>query len=261
MIGEKFIKLMKSFAFLLIASIAITSSSFLRELAADITITGLKSPICQALPDKTVEFVFSSTCSSQKAATDDEFGLELYDTKATPAKAAGTTCTQADTSNADITCKLDTDLSAGTAGVYTFKVAADTATTQGDTVKAWTGASIGFSTKAYVAPGTQTAQDLKYEDDKFNFTVVFAANLGADLPTVKVNTTAVDCSVIDADKKKLTCLMKKETFKEENKDKPYIATITSVCGVEETATVTIKASASFYSFSKIALAVIALFLF
>lgn len=261
MIGEKFIKLMKSFAFLLIASIAITSSSFLRELAADITITGLKSPICQALPNKNVEFVFSSTCSSQQAATDDEFGLELYTTASTPALASKTTCSQAATSNADITCKLATDLSAGTAGVYTFKVAADTTTTQSDTVKAWTGASIGFSTKAYVAPGTQTAQDLKYEDDKFNFTVVFAANLGADLPTVKVNTTAVDCSVIDADKKKLTCLMKKETFKEENKDKPYIATITSVCGVEETATVTIKASASFYSFSKIALAVIALFLF
>ena len=259
--GEKFIKLMKSFAFLLIASIAITSSSFLRELAADITITGLKSPICQALPDKNVEFVFSSTCSSQQAAADDDkFGIELYDTAATPAKAAGTTCTQAATSNADITCKLDTDLSAGTAGVYTFKVAKDTTTTQGDTVKAWTGASIGFSTKAYVAPAAQTAQDLKYEDDKFNFTVVFAADLGADLPTVKVNTTAVECSVM-TDKKKLTCLMKKETFKEEDKEKPYIATITSVCGVEETATVTIKASASFYSFSKIALAVIALFLF
>ena len=110
MIGEKFIKLMKSFAFLLIASIAITSSSFLRELAADITITGLKSPICQALPDDAVEFVFSSTCSSQKAATDDEFGLELYTTASTPALASKTTCSQAATSNADITCKLATDL-------------------------------------------------------------------------------------------------------------------------------------------------------
>ena len=130
-----------------------------------------------------------------------------------------------------------------------------------DQIQAWEGVTVGITHKAYVALANQTDYTLKYENDTFNFTVNFAAELGADLPTVKVNQTAVDCSIIDADKKKLTCLMKKDTFKEEDKEKPYIATITSVCGVEETATVTIKASASFYSFSKIALAVIALFLF
>ena len=142
--------------------------------------------------------------------------------------------------------------------IYIIK--ADETPVGSDTVKAWEGVTVGITNKAYVAPANQTAQELKYEDDKFNFTVAFIAELGTDLPTVKVNNTAVDCSVM-TDKTKLTCLMKKDTFKEEDKEKPYIATITGVCGVDETVTVIIKASASLYSFSKIALAVIARFIF
>ena len=169
-----------------------------------------------------------------------------------------TTCEQAGTENADLICKINKPQSMNIEYIYTIK--ANETSVGSDTVKAWEGITTGITKKVYVAPANQTDYTLKYENDTFNFTVAFAAELGADLPTVRVNETLVDCSIIDADKAKLTCLMKKETFKED-KEKPYIATITSVCGVNETATVTIKASASFYSFSKIALAVIALFLF
>ena len=168
-----------------------------------------------------------------------------------------TTCKQAGTENADLICKINKPQSMNIGYIYTIK--ANETPVGDDTVKAWEGITTGITRKAYVAPANQTAHDLKYANDTFNFTVAFAAELGADIPTVSVNETAVECSVM-SDENKLTCLMKKDIFKED-KEKPYIATITSVCGVNETATVIIKASASFYSFSKIALAIIALFLF
>lgn len=249
---------MRTIVLVALIALSFSSAAFLRNLA-EITITGLKTPVaCIAAPTSTTEFVFATTCSGQAdtSSAAEDYGISFYEGST---KASGTTCKQADTANADLTCTLADSTQIVANKTYVVKAAAST-TSGSDSVKAWDGVTIGVTAKAYVAPGTQTAQDLKYEDDKFNFTVAFAADLGADLPTVKVNTTAVECSVM-TDKKKLTCLMKKETFKEENKEKPYIATITSVCGVDETATVTIKASASFYSFSKIALAVIALFLF
>lgn len=248
---------MRTIVLVTLIALSFSSGAFLRNLA-EITITGLKTPVaCIAAPTSKTEFVFATTCSGQAdtSSAAEDYGISFYEGST---EASGTTCKQAGTANADLTCTLDDSTQIVANKTYVVKAAAGS--TQADTVKAWDGVTIGVTAKAYVAPGTQTAQDLKYEDDKFNFTVAFAADLGADLPTVKVNTTAVECSVM-TDKKKLTCLMKKETFKEENKEKPYIATITSVCGVDETATVTIKASASFYSFSKIALAVIALFLF
>lgn len=248
---------MRTIVLVALIALSFSSAAFLRNLA-EITITGLKTPVaCIAAPEAATEFVFATTCSGQAdtSSAAEDYGISFYEGNT---KASGTTCKQADTANADLTCTLADSTQIVANKTYVVKAAASS--TKADTVKAWDGVTIGVTAKAYVAPGTQTAQDLKYEDDKFNFTVVFAADLGADLPTVKVNTTAVECSVM-TDKKKLTCLMKKETFKEEDKEKPYIATITSVCGVDETATVTIKASASFYSFSKIALAVIALFLF
>ena len=249
---------MRTIVLVALIALSFSSASFLRNLA-EITITGLKTPVaCIAPPTAQTTFVFATSCSGQADTTSsaEDYGISFYEGST---KASDTTCKQAATANADLTCTLDDHTKVVADKTYVVKAAAGQ-TSKSDTVKAWDGVTIGVTAKAYVAPGSQTAQDLKYEDDKFNFTVTFADELGADLPTVKVNGTAVDCSVM-TDKKKLTCLMKKDTFKEEDKEKPYIATITSVCGVDETATVTIKASASFYSFSKIALAVIALFLF
>lgn len=248
---------MRTIVLVALIALSFSSASFLRNLA-EITITGLKTPVaCIAAPTAATEFIFATSCSGQtETTTAENYGISFYEGSK---EASGTTCKQAGTANADLTCTLVDDTKVVADKTYVVKAAAGQ-TSKSDTVKAWDGVTIGVTSKAYVAPGSQTAQDLKYEDDKFNFTVTFAADLGADLPTVKVNGTAVDCSAM-TDKKKLTCLMKKDTFKEEDKEKPYIATITSVCGVDETATVTIKASASFYSFSKIALAVIALFLF
>ena len=248
---------MRTIVLVALIALSFSSASFLRNLA-EITITGLKTPVaCIAAPTSATTFIFATTCSGQTATTSaEDYGISFYEGSK---EASGTTCIQAGTANADLTCTLDDDTKVVVNKTYVVKATAGT-TSKSDTVKAWDGVTIGVTSKAYVAPGSQTAQDLKYEDDKFNFTVTFADELGADLPTVKVNGTAVDCSVM-TDKKKLSCIMKKDTFKEEDKEKPYIATITSVCGVDETATVTIKASASFYSFSKIALAIIALFLF
>ena len=232
---------------------------FSSALFADITITGLKTPVaCIASANLKNPIAFSTTCSGQAGTTTDtDYGI-IVNKKTDPETMSPTACTQAGTENADLICKITQSGALDRNKIYIIK--ADETPVGSDTVKAWEGVTVGITNKAYVALANQTAQELKYEDDKFNFTVAFAADLGADLPTVKVNGTAVDCSVM-TDKKKLTCLMKKDTFKEEDKEKPYIATITSVCGIDETATVTIKASASFYSFSKIALAVIALFLF
>ena len=248
---------MRTIVLVALIALSFSSASFLRNLA-EITITGLKTPVaCIAPPTAQTTFIFATTCSGQADTTTsaEDYKISFYEGST---EASGTTCKQAATDNADLTCTLADHTQVETNKTYVVKATAGS--TQADTVKAWDGVTIGVTSKAYVAPGSQTAQDLKYEDDKFNFTVTFADELGADLPTVKVNGTAVDCSVM-TDKKKLSCIMKKDTFKEEDKEKPYIATITSVCGVDETATVTIKASASFYSFSKIALAVIALFLF
>ena len=248
---------MRTIVLVALIALSFSSASFLRNLA-EITITGLKTPVaCIAPPTAQTTIIFATSCSGQTDTTTsgDDYGISFYEGST---KVSDTTCKQAATTNADLTCTLDAHAQVVANKTYVVKAAGGSTTA--DTVKAWDGVTIGVTAKAYVAPGSQTAQDLKYEDDKFNFTVTFADELGADLPTVKVNGTAVDCSVM-TDKKKLSCIMKKDTFKEEDKEKPYIATITSVCGVDETATVTIKASASFYSFSKIALAVIALFLF
>ena len=232
---------------------------FSSALFADITITGLKTPVaCIASANLKNPIAFSTTCSGQAGTTTDtDYGI-IVNKKTDPETMSPTACTQAGTENADLICKITQSGALDRNKIYIIK--ADETPVGSDTVKAWEGVTVGITNKAYVALANQTAQELKYEDDKFNFTVAFIAELGTDLPTVKVNNTAVDYSVM-TDKKKLTCLMKKDTFKEEDKEKPYIATITGVCGVDETVTVIIKASASFYSFSKIALAVIALFLF
>ena len=253
---------MRTIVLVALITLSFSSASFLRNLA-EITITGLKNPAtCIAAPSSTTTFVFTTTCTGQtdtSSGNGEDFGISFNEkTSSGSTLSSATTCKQGAADNADLTCKLASASSVTADKIYIIKAAAKTVGS--DTVKAWDGVTVGVTAKAYVAPGSQTAQELKYEDDKFNFTVAFAADLGADLPTIKVNNTAVECSVM-TDKKKLTCLMKKDTFKEEDKEKPYIATITSVCGIDETATVTIKASASFYSFSKIALAVIALFLF
>lgn len=252
---------MRTIVLVALITLSFSSASFLRNLA-EITITGLKTPAtCISAPSSTTQFVFTTTCTGQgdTSSSGADFGISFNEkTSSGSTLSSATTCKQGTDANADLTCTLGTSSAVTADKIYIIKAAQTTVGS--DTVKAWDGVTVGVTAKAYVAPGSQTAQELKYEDDKFNFTVAFAADLGADLPTIKVNNTAVECSVM-TDKKKLTCLMKKDTFKEEDKEKPYIATITSVCGIDETATVTIKASASFYSFSKIALAVIALFLF
>lgn len=237
------------------------SSTFLRDLEGEkvLTITGLKGEACQTLPTASSFVSFTTTVTGQTAiASGDEtdFGVAFYegDTKKT-----GTTCNIAATDNADLNCKVDTVAQLEKSKKYKVKADAKTIATK-FSVQAWTGADIAFTDKTYVAPGTQTAQKLEYTDDKFNFTVVFAADV-TDVPTIKVNGTAVDCSVVDSKKTTVTCLMKKESFKTEDKEKPYIATITNVCGVDEEKTVTINASSSFITVSKLFILIAGLFLF
>lgn len=234
------------------------SSTFLRDLAGEkeLTITGLKGEACQTLPTASSFVSFTTTVTGPAAVDKTDFGVAFYegDTKKT-----GTTCNIAATDNADLNCKVDTVAKLEKSKKY--KVKADAKTIEGKfSVQAWTGADIAFTDKTYVAPGSQTAQKLEYTDDKFNFTVVFAADV-TDVPTIKVNGTAVDCTVVDTKKTTVTCLMKKDSFKTEDKEKPYIATITNVCGVDEEKTVTINASSSFITVSKLFILIAGLFLF
>ena len=234
------------------------SSTFLRDLAGEkeLTITGLKGEACQTLPTASSFVSFTTTVTGPAAVDETDFGVAFYegDTKKT-----GTTCNIAATNNADLNlnCKVTTQLEKSKK--YTVKAAANKIDTK-FSVKEWTGADIAFTDKTYVAPGSQTAQKLEYTDDKFNFTVVFAADV-TDVPTIKVNGTAVDCTVVDTKKTTVTCLMKKDSFKTEDKEKPYIATITNVCGVDEEKTVTINASSSFITVSKLFILIAGLFLF
>ena len=235
------------------------SSTFLRDLAGevDLTITGLKGEACQALPTASSFVSFTTTVTGQTAITSGneiDFGVKFYE--GNNLKSA-TTCNIAGTTNADLNCKVTTQLEKSKK--YTVKAAANKIDTK-FSVKEWTGADIAFTDKTYVAPGSQTAQKLEYTDDKFNFTVVFAADV-TDVPTIKVNGTAVDCTVVDTKKTTVTCLMKKDSFKTEDKEKPYIATITNVCGVDEEKTVTINASSSFITVSKLFILIAGLFLF
>ena len=234
------------------------SSTFLRDLAGEkeLTITGLKGEACQTLPTASSFVSFTTTVTGPAAVDETDFGVAFYegDTKKT-----GTTCNIADDDNADLNCKVTTVSQLEKSKKYKVKADAKTITGQ-FSVKAWTGADIAFTDKTYVAPGTQTAQKLEYTDDKFNFTVVFAADV-TDVPTIKVNGTAVDCTVVDTKKTTVTCLMKKDSFKTEDKEKPYIATITNVCGVDEEKTVTINASSSFITVSKLFILIAGLFLF
>ena len=232
------------------------SSTFLRDLAGEkeLTITGLKGEACQTLPTASSFVSFTTTVTGPAAVDETDFGVAFYegDTKKT-----GTTCNIAATDNADLKCKVTATLEKS----KKYKVKAEAKTIEGKfSVNAWTGADIAFTDKTYVAPGSQTAQKLEYTDDKFNFTVVFAADV-TDVPTIKVNGTAVDCTVVDTKKTTVTCLMKKDSFKTEDKEKPYIATITNVCGVDEEKTVTINASSSFITVSKLFILIAGLFLF
>lgn len=251
---------MKSIILLGLIALSV-SSTFLRNLAneVELTITGLKGEACQSLPTASSIISFKTTVTGHKAIADTaaaEFGISINE--GSTLKSA-TTCYIAVDNNADLNCKVATPANVEKSKTYKVKAVA---TTIADNlkVKAWDGADIAFTDKTYVAPGTQSAQKLEYTDDKFNFTVVFAADV-TDVPTIKVNGTAVDCSVVNSKKTTVTCLMKKETFKTEDKEKPYIATITNVCGVDEEKTVTINASSSFVSFSKVLVLVAGLFLF
>lgn len=254
---------MRTIIFVALIALSFSSTTFLRNLA-QITIKGFKSPaVCIGVPSASSIYTFGTTCSGQTDTSQgqgENYRISFVEktTSGTPLT-SGTTCTQGASENADLTCKLTDHANVQENKIYIIKADAGSVGSA-DSVNSWSGITVGVTSKEYVALGTQTTQELKYEDDKFNFTVVFAAELKTDIPKVTVNSTVVDCSVM-TDKKKLTCLMKKDKFKEEDEDKPYIATITSICGVDEAATVTITASASFYNFSKIALAIIAFFLF
>ena len=237
------------------------SSTFLRDLAGEkeLTITGLKGEACQTLPTASSFVSFTTTVTGPAAVasgSEIDFGVKFYEGNTLK---TGTTCNIAATDNADLNCKVDTVSKLEKSKKYTVKAEAKTIDTK-FSVKAWTGADIAFTDKTYVAPGSQTAQKLEYTDDKFNFTVVFAADV-TDVPTIKVNGTAVDCTVVDTKKTTVTCLMKKDSFKTEDKEKPYIATITNVCGVDEEKTVTINASSSFITVSKLFILIAGLFLF
>ena len=237
------------------------SSTFLRDLAGEkeLTITGLKGEACQTLPTASSFVSFTTTVTGPTAVasgSEIDFGVAFYEGNTLK---TGTTCNIAATDNADLNCKVDTVSKLEKSKKYTVK--AEAKTIEGKfSVNAWTGADIAFTDKTYVAPGSQTAQKLEYTDDKFNFTVVFAADV-TDVPTIKVNGTAVDCTVVDTKKTTVTCLMKKDSFKTEDKEKPYIATITNVCGVDEEKTVTINASSSFITVSKLFILIAGLFLF
>lgn len=251
---------MKSIVLLGLIALSV-SSTFLRDLEGekDLTITGLKDGACQALPTSTSFVSFTTTVTGPTAiaaGSEIDFGVSFYegDTLKT-----GTTCNIAGEDNADLKCKVTTVAQLEKSKKYKVKAAEKTIATKFN-VKAWTGADIAFTDKTYVAPGSQTAQKLEYKDDKFNFTVVFAADV-TDVPTIKVNGTAVDCSVVDSKKTTVTCLMKKDSFKTEDKEKPYIATITNVCGLDEEKTVTINASSSFITVSKLLILIAGLFLF
>ena len=233
------------------------SSTFLRELdAVSLTITGLKGAACQTLPtaDSVIAFT-TQVAETHQAVTSENFGIAFYEGETSK---SATTCTIADDSS-DLNCKVSTVSALAKDKTYKVK-AAETTIADKYNIAAWTGADISFTDKTYVAPGTQTSQKLEYKDDKFNFTVVFAANV-TDVPTIKVNGTAVECTVVESKKTDVSCQMKKDTFKTEDKEKPYIATITNVCGVDEEKTVTITAASSFVSISKLFLLVAGLFLF
>lgn len=237
------------------------SSTFLRDLEGEkvLTITGLKGEACQTLPTASSFVSFTTTVTGQTAVasgSEIDFGVAFYEGNTLK---TGTKCNIAEDDNADLNCKVTTVAQLEKSKKYTVKADAKTITGQ-FSVQAWTGADIAFTDKTYVAPGSQTAQKLEYTDDKFNFTVVFAAEV-TDVPTIKVNGTAVDCTVVDSKKTTVTCLMKKDSFKTEDKEKPYIATITNVCGVDEEKTVTINASSSFITVSKLFILIAGLFLF
>lgn len=237
------------------------SSTFLRDLEGEkvLTITGLKGEACQTLPTASSFVSFTTTVTGQTAVasgSEIDFGVAFYEGNTLK---TGTKCNIAEDDNADLNCKVTTVSQLEKSKKYKVKADAKTITGQ-FSVQAWTGADIAFTDKTYVAPGSQTAQKLEYTDDKFNFTVVFAAEV-TDVPTIKVNGTAVDCTVVDTKKTTVTCLMKKDSFKTEDKEKPYIATITNVCGVDEEKTVTINASSSFITVSKLFILIAGLFLF
>ena len=237
------------------------SSTFLRDLEGEkvLTITGLKGEACQTLPTASSFVSFTTTVTGQTAVasgSEIDFGVTFYEGNTLK---TGTKCNIAEDDNADLNCKVTTVSQLEKSKKYKVKADAKTITGQ-FSVQAWTGADIAFTDKTYVAPGSQTAQKLEYTDDKFNFTVVFAADV-TDVPTIKVNGTAVDCTVVDTKKTTVTCLMKKDSFKTEDKEKPYIATITNVCGVDEEKTVTINASSSFITVSKLFILIAGLFLF
>ena len=237
------------------------SSTFLRDLEGEkvLTITGLKGEACQTLPTASSFVSFTTTVTGPGAVasgSEIDFGVAFYEGNTLK---TGTKCNIAEDDNADLNCKVTTVSQLEKSKKYKVKADAKTITGQ-FSVQAWTGADIAFTDKTYVAPGSQTAQKLEYTDDKFNFTVVFAAEV-TDVPTIKVNGTAVDCTVVDTKKTTVTCLMKKDSFKTEDKEKPYIATITNVCGVDEEKTVTINASSSFITVSKLFILIAGLFLF
>lgn len=237
------------------------SSTFLRDLEGEkvLTITGLKGEACQTLPTASSFVSFTTTVTGQTAVasgSEIDFGVAFYEGNTLK---TGTKCNIAEDDNADLNCKVTTVSQLEKSKKYKVKADAKTITGQ-FSVQAWTGADIAFTDKTYVAPGSQTAQKLEYTDDKFNFTVVFAAEV-TDVPTIKVNGTAVDCTVVDSKKTTVTCLMNKDSFKTEDKEKPYIATITNVCGVDEEKTVTINASSSFITVSKLFILIAGLFLF